>query len=169
METLWLILLVFMIATYVVLDGFDLGIGVLHLILAKNRSEQKQIMLKSSLQGRIFVWADLNMLDTVIRNLISNALKFTHTGGIVDVSIRHDGDFIEVAVSDTGVGIEQKHLSKLFRIDEKFRRSGTAREKGTGLGLILSKEFVKRNGGKIWVESEIGKGTTFRFTLPKPK
>jgi signal transduction histidine kinase len=103
----------------------------------------------------------------VVRNLISNALKFTHAGGTIDISTRQEGISIEVSVSDTGIGIAQKHLPKLFRIETTYKRLGTAREKGTGLGLILCKELVEKNGGRIWVESEVGKGTTFRFTLPR--
>ena len=74
---------------------------------------------------------------------------------------------IEVAISDTGIGIGKEHISKLFRIDSRYKRLGTAREKGTGLGLILCKEFIEKNGGKIWVESKAKRGTTVKFTLPK--
>jgi two-component system sensor histidine kinase/response regulator len=130
-------------------------------------AEQKQITLNRSIPEKAVVYADFNMVDTVVRNLISNALKFTHSGGTVGVATRQDEKYIEVSVSDTGIGIRKEHLSKLFRIETKYKRSGTAREKGTGLGLILCKELVEQNGGKIWVESEVGKGTTFRFTLPR--
>jgi two-component system sensor histidine kinase/response regulator len=138
-----------------------------NLILFTANAEQKQITLKSSILEEVVGYADFNMIDTVVRNLISNALKFTHPGGTVDVSIRQEKKDIEISVSDTGIGIGKEHLPKLFRIETKYKRVGTAREKGTGLGLILCKELVEQNNGKIWVESEVGKGTVFRFTLPR--
>jgi two-component system sensor histidine kinase/response regulator len=102
----------------------------------------------------------------VIRNLISNALKFTYPGGRIDISARHDERDVEIAVSDTGMGIDQEHLPKLFRIETKYKRLGTAHETGTGLGLILCKELIEKNRGRIWAESEVNKGSVFRFTLP---
>ncbi len=135
--------------------------------LLKPHAEQKQITLRNSIQEEIPVSADVNMVDTVIRNLISNALKFTNSGDTVDVSARQAAHNIEVSVSDTGIGIPEKKLPQLFRIEAKTQRTGTAGEKGTGLGLILCKEFVEQHGGGIWVASEVGKGTTFTFSLPK--
>lgn len=131
------------------------------------QATQKQITLNSLIQEQMFIHADVNMVDTVIRNLISNALKFTYVGGTVEISAHQDDHYIEVSVSDTGVGIEEENLPKLFRIDAKYKRTGTAQEEGTGLGLILCKEFIERHKGKIWVESQVGKGTVFRFTIPK--
>jgi signal transduction histidine kinase len=131
------------------------------------QATRKQITLNSSIQEQMFVYADVNMVDTVIRNLISNALKFTYVGGTVEISGYQDDYYIEVSVSDTGVGIEEENLPKLFRIDAKYKRTGTNQEEGTGLGLILCKEFIERHRGKIWVESQVGKGTVFRFTIPK--
>ena len=109
------------------------------------------------------------MLDTVIRNLTSNALKFTPHKGQITISARPDRtslQFVEVAVSDTGVGISQEDLAKLFKPDGHHTTKGTAHEEGTGLGLIICREMVKRNGGRIWIESEIGQGTTVKFTVP---
>jgi signal transduction histidine kinase len=106
------------------------------------------------------------MVDTIVRNLLSNALKFTDAGGTIEVTALQDKSFVEVAVSDTGIGMNQESIDKLFRIDVKSTRPGTAGEKGTGLGLILCKELVEKNGGEIGVESKIGEGTTFVFTLP---
>jgi two-component system phosphate regulon sensor histidine kinase PhoR len=131
------------------------------------QAERKQITLTSSIREGTVIYADFNMADTVIRNLISNAIKYTFVGGTVNMSARQDDHSVEVSVSDTGIGIEEEHIPKLFRIDAKYKQLGTNREEGTGLGLILCKEFVERHGGKIWVESQVGKGTTFRFTLPK--
>ncbi|MCP4691269.1 MAG: hybrid sensor histidine kinase/response regulator [Desulfobacterales bacterium] len=130
------------------------------------RAEQKKIFLRNAIEGEMPVYADFNMIDTVIRNLISNALKFTRAGG-VNVSVKEEDHSIEIAISDTGIGMSKKMLSKLFRIDSKFKMVGTDGEEGTGLGLILCKEFVEKNGGRIRVESEEGKGATFTVTLPK--
>lgn len=135
--------------------------------LMKPNAEQKQITLSSLVSEPIDIQADYNMVDTVIRNLISNALKFTKEGGKIEVAASQNNDFAEIAVADTGIGIKEQYIAKLFRIDEQYRRAGTANEKGTGLGLILCKEFVEQHDGRIWVESEVGKGSTFRFTLSK--
>jgi signal transduction histidine kinase len=155
-----------------IIEYFPLPVD-LHLIFAKNialfipTAKQKQITLRSSIQERMVLYADINMLDTVVRNLLSNAIKFTEPSGTVEVSATPGESHVTVAVSDTGIGIHNEKLPKLFRIDAKYQRTGTAGEKGTGLGLILCKEFVEKHDGRIWVESEVGKGTTVRFTLPK--
>jgi signal transduction histidine kinase len=115
------------------------------------------------------VFADENMVRTVLRNLISNAIKFTHRDGAVRIEINTTGDYAEIKVSDTGIGISDANMSKLFKIDSNFTSLGTEEEKGTGLGLPLCKEFVEKCGGKIRVESVAGKGTSFYFTLPKNK
>ncbi len=130
-------------------------------------AEQKQITLSNSSQAEIPVYADFNMLDTVIRNLLSNALKFTKRGGTVTISATYDENAVMVSVSDTGMGIAEEKLPNLFRIDAKTQREGTDDEKGTGLGLILCKEFVERQGGSIWVESKVGKGSCFTVSLPR--
>lgn len=131
------------------------------------KAEQKQIKITNSMQESIIVWADFNMLDTIIRNLISNALKFTHANGLVEISVRQNQEYAEVSVSDTGIGLEPQHIPKLFQPEAKYKRLGTAHEKGTGLGLILCKEFVERNGGKIWVQSDVDRGSAFSFSIPK--
>ena len=128
---------------------------------------QKAITLTQAVNPSLLGMADHKMIDAVVRNLISNAIKFTNQGGTIDVSGNDDGAFMTIAVKDDGVGIGEQFLPKLFRIDEQYRRTGTANERGTGLGLILCKEFVERNGGEIRVESKIGNGSTFSFTLPK--
>jgi signal transduction histidine kinase len=97
---------------------------------------------------------------------VSNAIKFTNTGGTVKIKAGTTGDFTTVSVIDDGIGISSKNINDLFRIDEQFRRDGTASEKGTGLGLVLCKEFIKKNNGIISVESEVGKGSKFSFTIP---
>ena len=128
---------------------------------------QKAITLTQAVNPSLLGMADHKMIDAVVRNLISNAIKFTNSGGTIEVSGNDDGAFMTIAVKDNGVGIGEQFLPKLFRIDEQYRRTGTANERGTGLGLILCKEFVERNGGEIRVESKIGNGSTFSFTLPK--
>ncbi|GAK55099.1 response regulator receiver sensor signal transduction histidine kinase [Candidatus Vecturithrix granuli] len=131
------------------------------------QAEHKQISLKNSVQESVIIYADFNMIDTVIRNLVSNAIKFTHPNGSIEITVRQDQQYAEVSVTDNGIGIEPQHLAKLFDPEAKYKRLGTAHEKGTGLGLILCKEFVEHNGGRIWAESEVSKGSTFTFTLPK--
>jgi signal transduction histidine kinase len=109
------------------------------------------------------------MVNAIIRNLVSNALKFTESGGSIKISGRDRGEHIEIAVSDTGTGIPPEDIQKLFRIDMHYTHIGTDGERGTGLGLNLCHDLVEKNGGSIWVESTPGKGTTFIFTLPKSR
>ena len=130
-------------------------------------ARQKQITLRISSPDRIVVAADPQMLDAIVRNLLSNAVKFTHPGGLVEICVRQTETTVEVAVADTGIGIEAHNLPKLFQIQTKYKQLGTAREPGTGLGLILCKEFVEKHGGVIRVASEAGQGATFTVTLPK--
>jgi signal transduction histidine kinase len=106
------------------------------------------------------------MLNTILRNLLTNAVKFSNRSGTVRVSAVQNGDFVQVSVKDDGLGICQESLSNLFKLDKMHSRKGTGGEKGTGLGLLLCKEFIEKHGGKIWVKSEIGEGTTVFFTLP---
>lgn len=135
--------------------------------LFASKAEQKHIRLNSTVPHEIWAYADYNMVNTVIRNLISNALKFTDSRDSIEISARKNATSVEVAVADSGVGICQEDLSKLFRIDVHHTNVGTAGETGTGLGLALCQELVERNGGRIWAESALGHGSTFRFTLPK--
>ncbi len=110
------------------------------------------------------------MITTVLRNLLSNAIKFTQENGLIKVSSRETGGQVEVSVSDSGIGISEEDMGKLFQlnVNEKNKIVDTASEKGTGLGLVLCKEFIEKNGGSIWAESELNKGSHFIFTLPKP-
>jgi len=130
---------------------------------------KKGITLQNLVTVEINVFADKNLLAQVFNNLLSNALKFTKGGGSIAVNYAQSDvpRFIEIWVSDTGTGIAKENLSKVFDVDAKFTSEGTAGEKGTGLGLSLVHEIVEKHGGKIWVESKVGKGTTFKFTLPK--
>ncbi|MCX6150286.1 MAG: PAS domain-containing sensor histidine kinase [Ignavibacteriales bacterium] len=128
---------------------------------------KKNIFISNSVEPGIFVYADSNMLRSVVQNLITNAVKFTRALGRIIITSVKNGDFIEVSIQDNGIGIESEKIAKLFNFNTLNTSSGTASESGTGLGLLLSKEFIERNGGKIWVESELGKGSKFNFTLRK--
>ena len=115
-----------------------------------------------------FVFADPNMVSSTIRNLVSNAVKYTAKGGKILVSSRPvSGNFIEISIRDNGIGMNQLILDKLFRLDEHPSRKGTEGEPSTGLGLIICKDFTEKNGGKIWAESQEGKGSIFHFTVPQ--
>lgn len=137
-----------------------------NITLLMQNARKKDIQLSSKIFDRIKVFADNNMINTVLRNLISNAIKFTEQGGSITVECRKDGDMAVVRVIDTGIGIKAEKIDKLFKLDESFTTLGTENEKGTGLGLTLCKEFIEKHNGTIWVESETGKGSSFCFTLP---
>lgn len=134
--------------------------------LLKGSAENKKIVLVNKIPTTFPIFADENMLNTVLRNLITNAIKFTNQGGKITLDAIYENNEINISVSDSGVGMNSETINKLFRIDTKVSALGTNNETGTGLGLILCKEFVEKHGGKIWVESEIGKGSTFYFSLP---
>jgi two-component system sensor histidine kinase/response regulator len=136
--------------------------------LLKENAIKKNINVSSQIQANIYAFADKNMIGSVIRNLVSNAVKFTYPGGEVKITANTSStdNFIEITVSDNGVGIKEENITGLFRIDVHKRTMGTANEKGTGLGLILCKEFVEKNNGSIKVVSTPGKGSNFTFTLP---
>jgi len=134
----------------------------------QTQADGKKVKIRIEKNRNEKVYADQNMLRTVFRNLISNGIKFSKTGDEILISSVSGDMQVVVTVSDSGIGISNENLQRLFRIDQKFRSIGTANEKGTGLGLILCREFIEKNGGKIWVESEPGKGSKFIFTLPKP-
>jgi signal transduction histidine kinase len=133
--------------------------------LQKINANQKSITLENLIPAKTMVWADADMLSLLIRNLVSNALKFTPEGG--NITIKQTSEFpTTIAVCDTGVGMSQEDMAKLFRLDVKFSTTGTQNEPGTGLGLILCKECVERMNGTIRVNSTLGKGSCFIFTLP---
>jgi PAS domain S-box-containing protein len=126
----------------------------------------KDITLDYSCDPELKVTADPEMLKSILRNLITNAIKFTNPGGRISIrAAAGSGEEVEVLVEDDGVGMREEDCQRLFRIDQNVSRPGTKKERGTGLGLILCKEFVEKNGGRIWVESEPGKGTRVSFTL----
>ncbi|MDP3582565.1 MAG: ATP-binding protein, partial [Ignavibacteria bacterium] len=124
-------------------------------------------ILKNEIDPDFLCLADSNMLQSIILNLTSNALKFSNIGGTVSVSAVTFDNYVKISVRDTGIGIKEEHIKLLFDNSITFTTLGTAKEKGTGLGLMLCKEFVKMHNGNIWVESKVGHGTTFSFTLSK--
>jgi len=126
---------------------------------------QKKISLKNNLQGAFNAYADLNMMRSVIRNLLTNAIKFTLPNGTITINAYLVETKIIISVSDTGVGIPTLNRERLFTLTS-ITTEGTHNEKGTGLGLLLCREFVEKNGGKIWFETQEGRGTTFFFSLP---
>lgn len=127
--------------------------------------ESKKIQISRDISCDIWISADINMLNAIFRNLLVNAIKFTYEDGAIKVSAIENDSVVEVSVSDNGVGIFPADLPRLFNI-EGHTTEGTAHETGSGLGLVLCKEFVEKHGGQISVESEPGKGSTFRFTIP---
>jgi signal transduction histidine kinase len=136
-------------------------------LLYEHIAAKKDIKLTLSAPEDITVYADRNMINTAVRNLLNNSIKFTGPGKSIEIGINEHPQETEVFVSDTGVGISEEAQQKLFRIDQKVKTTGTDGEKGTGLGLIICKEFVVKNGGSIGVESKPGSGSRFRFTIPK--
>ena len=132
------------------------------------QADKKNIQILDTISENELIYADKNMLATILRNLISNAIKFTSNSGTIIISSEKQKatNFLEISVEDTGVGIPKDRIDNLFRIDKNTSTQGTENEIGTGLGLILCKEFVEKYNGKIWVESEEGKGSTFLFTIP---
>lgn len=134
--------------------------------LHEGASAKKNIKIEVFSDAEINIYADKNMFSTVFRNLVANAIKFTHENGNISITVKRGANFCEISVKDNGVGISEQDIQEIFKIDSKHKTLGTKGERGTGLGLILCKEFVEKNGGKIAVKSEIGKGSEFSFTLP---
>jgi signal transduction histidine kinase/DNA-binding response OmpR family regulator len=128
-------------------------------------SANKEIKIHSEVEEDIFLFADKNMVNTILRNLLSNALKFSYRCGKVIVRAGVDRNQVIISIKDCGVGIPKENIDKIFRIDTKYSMPGTENEQGTGLGLKLSKEFVEKQGGKIWVESTENKGSEFKFSF----
>jgi signal transduction histidine kinase len=132
----------------------------------KIRTITKNISIHNNVSEEITVFADINLLKTILRNLISNAIKFTNQNGQISIYAKHDNANVTISISDTGIGIAPEYLIHLFDISPLHTTDeNTVNEKGTGLGLYLCKECVEKHGGKIWAESELGKGSTFSFTL----
>jgi signal transduction histidine kinase len=133
--------------------------------VSNHNALRKNISISNQTEKEILVYADANMLQLIIQNLIINAIKFTPEGGEISISAKIINKFVEVSICDTGIGIDPEISSTLFDFTTIYTTHGTSGERGTGLGLPLCKEFVERNGGKIRIESEPGNGSKFIFTL----
>ncbi|MCP4155218.1 MAG: hybrid sensor histidine kinase/response regulator [bacterium] len=148
----------------------DVGVLIHESIrLLSANAEDKEITLSNEIEDECLSLIDTNMIRTLIRNLISNAIKFTRRGGAVNIKAIKKKRLIEIIVSDNGVGIAPENIDGLFRIDVQKSTEGTEHETGTGLGLILCKEFAEKNNGSISVTSKLGKGSSFKIKLPVPK
>ena len=137
--------------------------------LQKLALETKNITLQITIPENMFVYADMNMIKTVLRNLLSNAIKFTPVEGTITISTKLEKEFWNISVSDSGVGISEEDLVKVLNTEQHFSKEGTEQEAGTGLGLILCQDFIVKNGGALWVDSTLGKGSTFTFSVPVAK
>lgn len=144
----------------IVLDNFD---------LLTSNAERKKLNLISNIDPEITIFADENMLNTIFRNLLSNAIKFSNHEGEITVGAQHDQNTCTISVKDNGIGISKEDIKKLFKIEVHHTTKGTSNETGTGLGLLLCSEFVEKNNGTIWINSELGYGSTFSFTVPISK
>ena len=131
--------------------------------------KNKEIIFSNDTDSKLLVHADRSMTETILRNLISNAIKFTNHGGSIRITSEVEDNMLIIGVKDSGVGIEQGSIPKLFRVDVSFSTKGTAKESGTGLGLIICKELAEKQGGKILVESKKNEGSTFYFSVPLEK
>ena len=127
---------------------------------------QRKVTLLSDVQESYVVVCDEHMIETALRNLVSNAIKFTQSGGSVEVHVKKVPRELIVSVKDTGAGISPEVKNNLFKVGEDIIRPDIFGKKGTGLGLMLCKDLIEKNGGKLWVESELGKGSTFYFSIP---
>ena len=136
--------------------------------LKKVAAEQKEITLIAKFPEKLEAYFDLNMIDTVIRNILGNAVKFSQYGGKIEVLAEAQKEEIVVQIADSGIGLKEEEIRKLFEIDKESRR-GTGGEKGTGLGLVICKEFIEKNFGRIWATPNYPKGTIFHFTIPVNK
>ncbi|NEW80503.1 MAG: CBS domain-containing protein [Gelidibacter sp.] len=132
----------------------------------KDEAHMKDIAINSFHSSEVYAFADKNMVEVILRNLIVNAIKFTENHGEIEIYSMPVDEFIEITVSDNGIGIQEKDKTKLFKSDFNESKPGTANEKGSGLGLVICKRFIERNQGKIWIENKTEKGSTFKFTLP---
>jgi len=137
--------------------------------LLNSQALNKHIMLENKVPQNIWAFADINMILTILRNLISNAIKFTNTDGKVIITGKQNEKHVKISIIDNGVGIEDSDIEKIFRIDIKHSTSGTSGERGTGLGIILCKEFIEKNNGELMVESNPGFGSKFSFTWTKER
>jgi signal transduction histidine kinase len=132
-------------------------------------AEKKKIKLYDIMDADINVFADNNMLSSILQNLISNAIKFTPVNGEIRISSMVEGKNILFSVCDSGIGIAKEYIGKIFNLGDHYTTKGTNDEKGSGLGLLLCREFIDLHNGKIWAENNKKEGTTFYFTIPVTK
>ena len=135
-------------------------------LLHRGNLNLKQIEFENKVDTDITALADLNTIKVVLRNIVSNAIKFTPEKGKITIDACQKDNHVEVSVTDSGVGIPEENIPKLFDSKKHLTTYGTNRESGSGLGLVLCKNFIEKNNGEVWVESEVGNGTTFYFSLP---
>ncbi|GAB1349825.1 hypothetical protein MASR1M107_20390 [Ignavibacteriales bacterium] len=146
---------------------FDLKETVERILkLCESQIVSKEINLINSFNERLSVFADANMVDTVIRNVVTNAIKFTPKGGVMHIGFSTDKEFVTLFIADSGIGISEEAQKKMFKLGYRVSRDGTEGETGTGLGLILSKEFMLKNGGDLYFESNEGNGSKFFIKIP---
>ncbi len=136
------------------------------ILVLYDNAHKKNIQLQRDIMNNLSVYADRKMISSILQNLLYNAIKFTFRGGNIRISAHEENEYIRISVRDSGIGISERDISRLFKIEEQCSIPGTENEKGTGLGLLLCKELVEINNGRIWVESKLDKGSTFNFTLP---
>lgn len=132
----------------------------------RSSADKKKIHVSINIEPELMIYADINMIRTVLRNLLMNAVKFTHKNGEISLNAVEKDNMLMIAIKDNGVGISKSNLEKIFNIDEVLTTVGTENEKGSGLGLVICREFIEKNGGRISVESELNKGTQFCITIP---
>jgi PAS domain S-box-containing protein len=136
--------------------------------LLSSSAKIKNITINHKLPQRVKIYADKNMLKTILQNLISNAVKFTRIDGTINIYAIPYSDYLEITISDNGIGMSKRTIQNLFKMETNAPTAGTLNEPGSGLGLIICREFVEKHGGVIWTESKIGKGSSFKFTVPAP-
>jgi DNA-binding response OmpR family regulator len=147
-----------------VIDLYEVSGGIIAIF--KNVAKEKEIDLRNNVPEKLFVKCDLNMINLVIRNLVSNSIKFTHKKGVISILAEASDKNVEIKIIDTGVGMNEETIKKLFRIDIKHSTTGTAGESGTGLGINLCSDFLSKHNSKLEISSQVGKGSTFSFKLP---
>ena len=148
-------------------ENYDIHqLAMENILLLEEFATEKNIQLINLIPKETMIFADKDQIRLVLRNLISNAVKFTPENGSISITSLKNNDKIEVSVTDNGIGMSKENLGKLFKNTSHFSSHGTSGEKGTGLGLLLCKEMIEKNGGHIWVDSEQGKGTSFIFSVP---
>jgi signal transduction histidine kinase len=137
------------------------------IIPLNQQASDKRIVINNNIIANELVFVDENMADTIFQHIIGNSIKYCLSGDTISISSKNLGDYEEIKIIDTGIGISEENQRKLFKINSTVKENGTAGEKGAGLGLIICKELIKKLNGKIWITSLMGKGTTVSLTFPK--